>query len=293
MAIKRSLGEKIFDACNVIFLVIASLLVVIPVVHVIAGSFSSTQALIQNKVFLLPVDFNLDNYKLVIQNKTFWSTFKNSVLLVVVGTAINMVMTLVTAYPLSKSYLKGRKVFILAFVFTMIFHAPLIPTYILIRNLGLLDTFWALVVPPAIGMFNLIMCITFFRSLPEELFEAARVDGMSEYRILWKIAVPLSMPIVVTLLLFYAVNHWNSYFNALIYITDRKLYPLQLYLYHLLAEANAIDNYRGVNTLASLDTSPQGLQLATIVVATVPIVIIYPFLQKHFIKGAMLGSLKE
>ncbi|AGA57396.1 ABC-type sugar transport system, permease component [Thermobacillus composti KWC4] len=293
MAIKRSLGEKIFDACNVIFLVLASLLVVIPVVHVIAGSFSSTQALIQNKVFLVPVDFNLDNYKLVIQNETFWKTFKNSVLLVIVGTAINMVMTLVTAYPLSKSYLKGRKVFILAFVFTMIFHAPLIPSYILIRNLGLLDTFWALVVPPAIGMFNLIMCITFFRSLPEELFEAARVDGMGEYRILWKIAVPLSMPIVVTLLLFYAVNHWNSYFNALIYITDRKLYPLQLYLYHLLAEANAIDNYRGVNTLASLDTSPQGLQLATIVVATVPIVIIYPFLQKHFIKGAMLGSLKE
>jgi ABC-type glycerol-3-phosphate transport system permease component len=293
MAIKRSLGEKIFDACNVIFLVLASLLVVIPVVHVIAGSFSSTQALIQNKVFLVPVDFNLDNYKLVIQNETFWETFKNSVLLVIVGTAINMVMTLVTAYPLSKSYLKGRKVFILAFVFTMIFHAPLIPSYILIRNLGLLDTFWALVVPPAIGMFNLIMCITFFRSLPEELFEAARVDGMGEYRILWKIAVPLSMPIVVTLLLFYAVNHWNSYFNALIYITDRKLYPLQLYLYHLLAEANAIDNYRGVNTLASLDTSPQGLQLATIVVATVPIVIIYPFLQKHFIKGAMLGSLKE
>ena len=292
MAIKRSPGEKIFDVLNVIFLAIASLLVVIPVVHVIAGSFSSTQALIQNKVFLLPVDFNLDNYQLVIQNKTFWNTFKNSVLLVIVGTAINMVMTLVTAYPLSKSYLRGRKFLILAFVFTMIFHAPLIPTYILIRNLGMLDTFWALVVPPAIGMFNLILCITFFRSLPEELFEAARVDGMSEYRILWQIAVPISMPIIVTLLLFYAVNHWNSYFNALIYITNRKLYPLQLYLYHLLAEANAIDNYRGVTTV-DLDTSPQGLQLATIVVATLPIVIIYPFLQKHFIKGAMLGSLKE
>lgn len=293
MRIRRSLPETVFDVCNIAFLLLMSALVLIPILHVVAGSFSSTKALIHNEVYLWPVDFNLDNYSLVLRNEMFWNAFKISVILVAAGTSLNMALTLLTAYPLSKNYLKGRKYFILAFVFTMIFHAPLIPTYILVRNLGMIDTLWALIIPPALSMFNLMLCITFFRSLPEELFEAARVDGMSEYGILWKIAVPLSLPIIVTLLLFYAVMHWNSYFQALIYITDRNLYPLQLYLYHLLAEANALDNFRGINLSAAWDTSPQGLQLATIVVATAPIVILYPFLQKHFIKGALLGSLKE
>lgn len=293
MKIKQSIGERIFDVCNIIILSLASIAVLIPVLHVIAGSFSSTNALIHSKVFLWPVEFNLDNYILVLQNDVFWNSFKVSVFIVVVGTALNMVLTLLTSYPLSKRYLRGRNIFILYIVFTMIFQAPMIPVYILIKNLGLLNSIWALIIPPALNAFNLMICITFLRSLPEELFEAARVDGMSEYKILWRIAAPLSMPIIVTLLLFYAVMHWNSYFSALIYITDRRLYPLQLYLYNLLAEANTLDNFRNVSTMVTWDTSPQGLQMATIVVATAPIVMIYPFLQKHFIKGALIGSLKE
>lgn len=293
MQIKRSIGEGIFDTFNILLLSLVSIAVLVPVLHVIAGSFSSTNALIHSKVFLWPIEFNLDNYILVLQNDVFWNSFKISVIIVVVGTALNMVLTLLTAYPLSKKYLRGRNFFILFIVFTMIFQAPMIPVYILIKNLGMLNSLWSLIIPSALNAFNLIICITFFRSLPEELFEAARVDGMSEYRILWQIAAPLSMPIIVTLLLFYAVMHWNSYFAALIYITDRRLYPLQLYLYNLLAEANTMDNFRNVSSLVTWDTSPQGLQMATIVVATAPIVMIYPFLQKHFIKGALIGSLKE
>jgi len=293
MKIKASLPERIFDVFNIIILCLAALTIIIPVLHVLAGSLSSTNALIHSKVGIFPVDFNLDNYFLVMQNQVFWNSFKVSFFVVAVGTALNMVMTLVTAYPLSKGYLKGRYAILLFIVFTMIFSAPMIPNYILVKELGLMNTLWSLIVPPALSAFNLILCVTFFRSLPEELFEAARVDGMSEYRILWKIAVPLSMPIMVTLILFYAVSHWNSYFSALIYITNRSLYPLQLYLYNLLAEANALDNYRGISMVENWNTSPQGLQMASIVVATAPIVMIYPFLQKHFIKGALIGSLKE
>ena len=293
MRIKKSTPERIFDVFNITFLLLMSSLVVIPVLHVIAGAFSSTNALIHSKVFIWPVDFNLDNFTLVMQNQTFWKAFRVSLFIVFVGTAINMVLTMLTSYPLSKRYLMGRHYFILMIVFTMIFQAPMIPNYLLINDLGLINSLWALIIPGALNAFNLILCVTFFRSLPEELFEAARVDGMSEYKILWKIVLPLSMPIVVTLLLFYAVQHWNSYFGALIYITNRDLYPLQLYMYNLLTEANALDNFRGMSVAINWDTSPQGLQMATIVVATAPIVMIYPFIQKHFIKGAMLGSLKE
>ncbi|WP_309120968.1 carbohydrate ABC transporter permease [Paenibacillus sp.] len=293
MKIKSTKLERLFDVSNVAFLLAMSALVVIPILHVIAGSFSSTNALIHSKVFIWPVDFNLDNFALVIQNETFWKSFRVSVFLVIVGTAVNMGLTMLTSYPLSRKYLMGRRYILLLIVFTMIFQAPMVPNYLLVNDLGLINSIWSLIIPAALNAFNLILCITFFRSLPEELFEAARIDGMSEYGILWKIVLPLSLPITVTLLLFYAVQHWNSYFSALIYITDRDLYPLQLYMYNLLADANAIDNFRGISAEAVMDTSPQGLQMATIVVATAPIVMIYPFIQKHFIKGAMLGSLKE
>lgn len=293
MKIKQSMPERIFDISNAAFLLLTSIVVLIPILHVIAGSFSSTQALTHAEVFLWPVDFNVDNFILVIQNMTFWNAFKISAIVVLVGTSLNMVLTLLTSYPLSRRYLMGRRFFLLFVVFTLIFQAPMIPVYILVKSVGLMNSLWVLIIPSALNAFNLILCITFFRTLPEELFEAARVDGMSEYSILWKIVVPLSLPITVTLILFYSVMHWNSYFQALIYITDRNLYPLQLYLYNLLAEANAIDNFRGIASDVTWDTSPQGLQMATIVVATAPIVMIYPFVQKHFIKGALLGSIKE
>lgn len=293
MKIKKTFAEQCFDVINIIVLSLACLAVVIPLLHVVAGSFSSTNALIHSKVTLWPVEFNADNYELVLQNKTFWRAFGITIFVVVVGTTLNMLLTIFTAYPLSKHYLAGRKGFMLYVIFTMIFSAPMIPTYLVVRNLELLNTVWALIIPAALSAFNLMLCITFFRSLPEELFEAARVDGMSEYGIVTKIALPLSMPINVTLLLFYSVSHWNNYYSPLLYISDAKLKPLQLFLYNLLAEFDTSDSKSVVNNIANFDISPQGLQMATIVVATLPIIIVYPFMQKHFIKGAMLGSLKE
>lgn len=289
---KRSLSEKTFDTFNTVILLVMSLFVLFPVLHVVSGSLSDTSALMQAEVKLWPVGWNLNNYETVLHNSTFWQSFGITLIVVVGATSLNMIMTVMTGYPLSKMHLKGRKFVLLMILFTMIFQAPLIPTYLLIKELALLNTLWVLMIPFAINAFYLLIMITFFRGLPEELFEAARVDGMSEFDILWKIAVPLSVPIMVTLLLFYSVGHWNSYFPALMYINDPDLRPLQLYLYNLIAKANINESMGNVSESA-INLSPQGLQMATIVVSTVPIVMVYPFIQKHFIKGALIGSMKE
>lgn len=264
-----------------------------PILHIIAGSFSSRNALTHSRVGIWPVEWTIENYKIVFKNTIFWRSFGISVVVVAIGTIVNILMTVITAYPLAEKGLKGRRIVMLFIIFTMIFSAPLIPSFLVVKALGLLNTLWALIIPGALSAFNMILCLTFFRSLPEELFEAARVDGMSEYRILFRIVIPLSVPILVTLLLFYAVGHWNSYYAAMLYISDAALRPLQLFLYSIVALASASDLQLGNSGDDLLDTSPQGLQMATIIVATVPVVLIYPFIQKHFIKGALIGSLKE
>jgi putative aldouronate transport system permease protein len=292
MKIKKSLGEKVFDVSNVSFLILITIVAMLPIIYIIAGSFSSSNALIHNKVGLWPVEATFDNFKFVVNNSAFWKSGWMTVRIVVIGTFINMVLTMITAYPLSKMNLKGRKFFMLLIIFTMIFHAPIIPVYLLIKNLYLLNSIWALVLPGAISAFNMILCITFFRTVPDDLFDAARVDGMSEYGMVWRIVVPLSMPIVMTLLLFYAVGHWNNYFGPLLFINDRNKQTLQMYLYSLIANGDS-DSTAGASAEAGITLSPVAIQMATIVLATVPVVLIYPFLQKHFVKGALLGSVKE
>lgn len=292
MNIQRSVGEKIFDTANIVVLALACVAVLVPIIHVIASSLSSTNALIHAKVTLWPVEFNLDNYKAVMKNTTFWRAFGISVFVVAVGTLLNMLMTVFTAYPLSKSYLRGRSVVLLYIVFTMIFYPPMIPVYLVVKELALINTVWAMIVPVALSQFNLLICLTFFRSLPEELFEAGRVDGMGEFRMVISIAVPLSKAIMMTLGLFYAVFHWNSYATSLLYITKASLKPLQLYLYNLVAKSD-MNDMLAIVAESTTKLNPQGLQMATIMVATIPIVIIYPFIQKHFIKGALIGSIKE
>ncbi|WP_336774098.1 carbohydrate ABC transporter permease [Paenibacillus sp. MMO-58] len=294
MRIRRTFGEATFDAFNYILLAFFCLAVVVPLLYVIAGSLSSNEAITHSEVFLWPVGLSFDNYDFVIHNRVFWRSFGVTAVIVIVGTTINMVMTLLTSYPLSKSWLGGRKPILLFIIFTMIFQAPMVPMYLLIKELHLLNSIWALIVPGALSAFNMMLCITFLRSIPEELFEAARVDGMSEYGILWRIVTPLSMPINVTLILFYAVGHWNNYLGPLLYVTDPAKQPLQLYLYNLISQFD-MDSAGGASSVLELSSklTPQGLQMATIIVATVPVIIIYPFLQKHFIKGALLGSVKE
>lgn len=292
MQIRRSIGEKLFDAANLVLLALVCITVIIPIVHVVASSLSSTNALIHAKVGLWPVELNFDNYEAVMQNNTFWRSFGISIFVVTAGTLLNMLMTVFMAYPLSKTYLRGRNAVLMYVVFTMIFYPPMIPVYLVVKDLGLINTVWAMIVPVALSQFNLLICLTFFRSLPEELFEAARVDGMSEFRMVTRIAVPLSKPIMVTLGLFYAVFHWNSYSTSLLYITKASLKPLQLYLYSIVAKSEMNDMLATVAESSS-KLNPQGLQMATIMVATIPIVIVYPFIQKHFIKGALIGSIKE
>ncbi len=293
MKIRKSPAEKTFEIVNISFLLVMCAVMLIPILHVVAGSLSSGNALTHSRVGIWPVEWTVENYQVVFTNTTFWRAFGVSVFLAVAGTFINILMTVITAYPLAKTGLKGRRAVMLFIIFTMIFSAPLIPSFLVVKTLGLLNTIWALIIPSALSAFNMILCLTFFRSLPEELFEAARVDGMNEYRILFRIAIPLSVPILVTLLLFYAVGHWNSYYSAMLYISNAALRPLQLYLYSIVAQASASDLQSGSAADVLLDLSPQGLQMATIIVATVPIVLIYPFIQKHFIKGALIGSLKE
>ncbi|WP_254450502.1 carbohydrate ABC transporter permease [Cohnella herbarum] len=289
---KRTFGEKLFDGLNVTILLLLSACILIPLLHVLAGSLSSSYALTHSMVKIWPVELNFKNYEMVLQNPLFWNSLKITVIVVLIGTTINLALTSVSAYPLSKPDLRGRKIIMLFILFTMIFNAPIIPTYLVVKSLGMMNTIWSLIIPTGISAFNLILCITFFRNLPSELFDSAKVDGLSEYGMVWRIAVPLSMPIMVTLLLFYAVGHWNNYYMPLLYVTDMDLRTLQLYLYSLIAQNNTNDAMAGSGGMDLVNISPQGLQMATVVTATIPIAIVYPFLQRHFIKGALLGSVK-
>lgn len=290
--IATSTGEKLFEVANIVFLILISLLALIPVAHVFAGSFSSSNAIMQNRVAVWPVEFTLDNFRFIMKTSMIWSALWMTIKVVIIGTAINMFLTILTSYPLSKLYLRGRKFLMLFVVLTIIFQAPLIPTYLVVKELGMLNSMWALIIPSAVAAFNMLLCITFFRGLPEELFDAARVDGMSEYRIVWSIVTPLSLPIIVTLILFYAVGHWNNYFMPLLYINDRTMQTLQMYLYFMISEGNNTDMVGAAASEAAGGMLPQAIQMSVIVIATFPIVVLYPFIQKHFIKGATLGSLK-
>lgn len=293
MKIKQSAGEKAFDLGNIIILALISIAATLPLLHVIAGSMSSANALIHNRVSLWPVEFTMENYGHVINTPHFWSAVGMTLQVVVIGTSINMLLTVITAYPLSKGYLRGKKAVLLLIIFTMIFQVPIIPMYLVVKSFGMLNTIWAIIIPGAISAFNMLLCLTFFRGIPEELFDAAKVDGMSEYGVVFRIAIPLSKPIMVTLLLFYAVGHWNNYMGPLLYISDRGKQTLQMYLYSLISQGKSNDIAATASAESAIKLLPEALEMATIVLATLPIIMLYPFLQKHFIKGAMLGSIKE
>jgi putative aldouronate transport system permease protein len=223
----------------------------------------------------------------------FANAFKNSVIVTVCGTALSLFMTSLTAYPLSKPRLRGRKFFILIFVFTMLFSGGLIPTYLLIRNLHLINTLPVLFLPAMVSVFNMLVIKNYFEGLPDALEESAKMDGASNFRILFQIFLPLSLPVLATIALFYAVAFWNDYFMSMIYINSPELKPLQLYLKELLASANNVFlQLDKIDVDRAMNVSPQAIQAASIMVATVPILLVYPFLQKYFVKGVLLGSVK-
>ncbi|RXZ82016.1 carbohydrate ABC transporter permease [Paenibacillaceae bacterium] len=275
---------------NYVILGIVSLGSLLPLVHVVSQSLSSTAAINSGKVLLFPVEFTLVNYDYVLQEASLWRAFGISVFITVVGTLINLIMTSTLAYPLSRPEYRGRKLVLVMVLVTLIFQAPLIPTYLLVRELHLIDTLWALMLPGAISAFNLFVMRSFFISIPSEIIESARMDGSNEARTLWQIIVPLSKPAMATMGIFYAVTHWNNYSNALYFINKRALYPLQVKLRELIITDDASISSSAENVLSM---SPEGIKMAVIIIATLPIVMVYPFLQKYFIKGMLIGSIKS
>lgn len=288
----KSVPSTIFDVTNVVVLSLIGLLAVLPFIYVVAGSFASDAELTKRAVFLIPETFTLAAYKFIFSTDTILQSIWVSMIVTVLGTVVNLFFTVTMAYALSKRNLMGRSTVLNLVVFSMLFGGGLIPTYLVVRELHMLDTYWALIIPGAISAFNLIIVKNFFQELPPELEEAAKIDGCTELGLLWRIVLPLSMPVLATFTLFYAVGHWNNFFSALLYINDPSKWPLQVMLRQivLLSQAAAGDlNSMDPNFVAPPD---QSIKMAVIVVGTIPILLVYPFLQKHFAKGVMLGSVK-
>ncbi|WNQ09508.1 carbohydrate ABC transporter permease [Paenibacillus aurantius] len=281
-----------FDVTNYLFLGLFALVSVLPFLYVIAGSFASDAELTKRAVFLIPETFSLAAYKFIFSTDTIIRSIWVSVYVTVVGTIVNLLFTVTMAYPLARKGLMGRNTLLNLIIFSMLFGGGMIPTYLVVRELHLLDSFWALILPGAISAFNLIIVKNFFQELPPELEEAAKIDGCTELALLWKIVLPLSMPVLATFTLFYAVGHWNNFFSALLYINDPSKWPLQVMLRQivLLSQAAAGD----LNNMDPNFVKPpeQSIKLAVIVVGTIPILLVYPFLQKHFAKGVLIGSVK-
>lgn len=292
--IQLSPGDLVFITINYLILSLFFIIVLYPLIYILSSSFSSTDAVISGRVWLLPVEPTLLGYKAVFKNPQVMTGYANSGFYTIFGTMINVVMTVLAAYPLSRKDFYGRGMIMMLFTFTMLFSGGLIPTYLLTKNLGMIDTRWALLIPNAMAVLYVIIARTYFQTtIPDELYEAAELDGSSDIRFIVSIVLPLSSPILAVMVLFYAVEHWNSYFDALIYLKTAGLYPLQIILRNIL-----IQNEIQMNMMADIDAMMkfQGmadlLKYSLIVVASIPVLIIYPFVQKYFVKGIMIGSLK-
>jgi putative aldouronate transport system permease protein len=293
-AVKEAALDKIFNLVNYSMLALFFVVVLYPLIYIVSASFSSTDAVVSGRVWLWPVEPGLKGYKAVFEYKAIWTGFGNSLFYTVVGTTINVMLTIIAAYPLSRKDFIGRNVIMFIFVFTIMFSGGIIPSYLLVKDLGLLNTRWGMILPTALSVFNVIIARTYFQTtIPGEMLEAAQADGCSDWKFLMKIVVPLSGPIIAVLALFYAVGHWNSYFNALLYLKDRSLYPLQLVLRSILIQ-NQIDPsmVTSEEDLVARQGLSDLLKYSLIVVATAPMLIIYPFVQRHFVKGVMIGSIK-
>ncbi|MCM3699511.1 carbohydrate ABC transporter permease [Paenibacillus macerans] len=284
--------ERWFDWLVYLIAAVIIVIVLYPLLFVVSASFSDPAKVLGGEVWLLPKGVTLDAYANILDNDKIWRGYANSILYTAVGTFVNIVMTLLAAYPLSRPDLPLRKGLMLIVTLTMFFSGGLIPAYLLVKDLGMVDTMWALIVPGAISTYNLIVMRTYFQSsIPWELQEAAHMDGCSNWRLLVSIILPLSKPILAVMVLFYAVGHWNSFFNALIYIRSEELYPLQLVLREILliSQSDAVDGLVGMEDKVLLAES---IKYAVIIVSSLPVLIMYPFVQRHFVKGVMIGSIK-
>ncbi|GIO53006.1 MULTISPECIES: carbohydrate ABC transporter permease [Paenibacillus] len=290
----ESKGDRIFNVINYVVLILVTLVVLYPLVFVLSASFSDPQTVLRGEMLLWPKGINLNSYEKIFQNKDIISGFTNTLIYTTLGTAINLVMTILAAYPLSRRDFVGRNGIMALLVFTMFFSGGLIPTYLLIKNLGMLNTLWVMIIPNAVSIWNIIIMRTFFQqSIPHELQEAATIDGCSNIQILTRIILPLSMPIIAVTILFYAVGHWNAFFNALLYLTDKDKFPLQLVLREILIQGQTNDMVKmSTESAIKQQREVEGIKYAVLVVANIPVLVLYPFLQRYFVKGVMIGAIK-
>lgn len=292
--LKKTGSDRAFIAVNTLLLLFMLVVVLIPLLHVIAQSLSAPSEVIAGRVFLIPKKFTLMAYQDIFRSKLLLSGYGNSIFYTAAGTVVNLVMTILCAYPLSRKDFLGRKPMMWLFVFTMIFQAPLIPTYLNIRNLGMLDSVWTMLLPGAIHIYNMVVARTFFmNTIPDEMIEAAELDGASDLQVVWHLVLPLSKSILAVLTLFYAVAHWNSYFDAFIYLSSEDKLPLQVVLRNILANAKLIEEMANASVEQSQRLAMvEVLKYAVIVFGSLPVIMLYPLVQKHFVKGVMVGSVK-
>lgn len=290
--IKESFPDKVFNVIVTALLMFILVIVLYPMIYVVSSSFSSASAVTSGKVWLLPVDFTLDGYKGVFRNNKIWLGYKNTFIYVISGTMINVFVTICAAYPLAMKTFKLKKMFMFIFTFTMFFSGGLIPTFLTVKDLGLVNTRLAMIVPSALSVYNMLVMKNFFENIPSEMYDAAEIDGCNDMRILLNVVLPLSKSVLSVVTLFYAVRHWNTFFDAIIYLSKQSLYPLQVFLREILvqnsvtndmlagAEADEVNNYREL------------VKYSLIIVSVVPILCVYPLAQKYFIKGTMVGAVK-
>lgn len=295
--VKEGMADRIFCTVNYILLTLILLSVLYPLVYVLSASISDPVLVNNGTMWLLPKGITFEGYRRVFQDPEILTGYRNTIFYTVAGTAINLFFTILTAYPLSRKDFFGRNVFTFFFSFTMFFGGGMIPTYLLIRDLHLIDSVWVMLIPGAISMWNVVLCRTFFQSsIPEELKEAAMLDGCNHTKFLLWVVIPLSAPIIAVLAMYYGVGHWNAFFEAMIYLSDAKLYPLQLILRELLVQqqmsAQMLLTDDNVLAMAEQAKIADSIKYALIIVSSLPILMVYPFLQKYFAKGVMVGALK-
>ena len=296
MNINQGKGYRIFSVFNILLMILICLMIIFPLYYMLIVSISDGAAIMSGQVNFLPVGFSLRAYRAAFKDANFIKSYWNTVVITACGTTVNLLMTTLFAYPLSRSDLMGRKLLMKIAVFTMFFTGGMIPSYMLVNSLGMNNTYWALILPGAINVYNATIMRTFFEGIPMDMTEAAYVDGANDVRILWQVILPLSKPILFTLLLFYAVGHWNGFFSALLYLSDKSTYPIQMFVRSVVFSGDTLGmsmaSYNSSTEMGAEMLSEEGAKYAIILLSMVPILVVFPFVSRYFKSGVMIGAVK-
>ena len=289
---KKSKGDKALVLICYLILILVAVVIVLPILNLVAVSVSDQAPVISGKVKFWPVGFQLEAYRYVIGSRQFFTSLSVSLFVTLVGSTLAVICSVLVAYPLSRQNIPGRKALLLIFLFTMMFNGGIIPSYLLIMQLNMINSVWSLILPQLVNVYNLLIVKNYMEALPESLVEAAKIDGASQTRILRSVVLPMAKPVLATVFMFFVVTYWNSYFDAKMYITDRDLMPIQQYLQTVIFEAQSPAGDYALSTTESMDTASKSIINATVVCAMIPMMILYPALQKFFAKGATVGAVK-